>query len=158
VIPNKTSGAPSLLNFRWIFGATHSEAMKRIKAPPNFKVELMTEPKNFAAVSNAMLKARMVVINQGKDKYILEFESAQHYDFIISDKERKELYRYSNDKAFSQQQSSIVLNRNEKLVYEDELFSSSNQVVNLPAGEYQLIGRITAKIPISVETSFQVSP
>lgn len=158
--PHQTTGAPSLFSspFKWIFGSKHSSAMDRINAPPNFKVELRTEPKDFTAATNAVLRAHMEVMNQGKDKYILEFESAQHHDFIIQNREGKEVYRYSSNKIFSQQTSSVVVNQTDKLTYEEELFSASNQVINLPAGEYRLIGKITAKNPISVETSFQVAP
>ncbi len=160
VQPNKTEGAPSLLKspFKWIFGSPRSEAMQRVKAPPHFKVDLSMEPKNFTPTSDAALKARMTVINQGKEKYFLEFSSAQHYDFTIYDKDKKTIYSSSHDKVYSQQMSSIVLNQNEKLFYEEELFSSANQAVRLLPGEYKLIGQITSKVPISVEISFQVAP
>ncbi len=159
-IPHKTeAGAHSLFPnaLKWIFGSPHSAAMERIHAPPHFKVELSTEPKNFPVTTNAVLKAHMTITNQG-DKYILEFNTAQHYDFVINNKDGKEFYRYSNDKVFSQELSSIVLNRNEKLTYEEVTFSPTNQIPNLPPGEYNLIGQVTAKIPISVETSFRVVP
>lgn len=157
-IPNKVEDSPTLFKspLKWIFSNIHSEAMNRVHAPPNFKVELSTEPKIFNPSSNTPLKARMLAVNKGRDKYILEFASAQHYDFIIHRKDGTEIYRWSNDKTFSQQLSSIVINRNEKLVYEEELFSSNGQVLSLPPGEYKLMGKITSKVPISVEASFQV--
>ncbi len=159
-IPNRTgSGSPALLSnpFRWMFGSARSSAMERVHAPPDFKVELTTEPKNFTPQSNAVLQAKMTVLNESKEKYILEFTTAQHYDFAIVTKGGEEVYRSSRDKEYSQQKSSIVLNRNEKLVYEEEIFSPSNQVINLPAGEYKLVGQITAQVPISVESVFQIS-
>ncbi len=158
IIPNKSEGAPSLISFRWLFGNGHSAAMDRIKAPPNFKVELTTSPTNFIPISNAVLIARMTVINQSKEKYILEFATAQHYDFMIRKADGRELYRTSGDKVYTAQLSSMVINKGEKLVYSDEIFSASNQVTNLEPGEYKLIGQITAKVPISVETAFRVSP
>lgn len=159
-IPYKTdSSAPSLLGnpVRWIFGPERSEAMKRVNAPPNFKVDLNTEPKNFVPAPESVLKARMVVINQSKEKYMLEFNTAQRYEFVIKDSKDKEVYRSSSDKVFSQQLSSTVVNRNEKLVYEENLFSPSNKVIRLPPGDYKLVGQVTAKQPISVETTFRVS-
>lgn len=159
-MPNSNNGAPSIFRnpLKWIFGSGRSEAMNRVQAPPNFKVELLMEPSNFVPSSNSVLKARMVAINQGRDKYILEFETAQHFDFLIESKSGKEFYRSSGDKTYTNLISTIVLNRNEKLVYEDEIFSSSNGTSTLPAGEYKLTGKITAKTPITVETAFQVSP
>jgi len=159
-IPNRSTGAPSLFPnpLRWAFGNPHSAAMQRVNAPPNFKVELTTEPKNFIPESNAVLRARMTVINEGKDKYILEFKTAQHYDFTIRSHEGEEIFRSSKEKIYTQQMSSMVLNRNEKLVYEEEVFSPSNQVINLPPGQYKLIGEITSQVPISVESTFQISP
>jgi len=160
-IPNKTeAGTPSLLSspFKWVFGSPRSEAMKRVQAPPNFKLELLTEPRSFVPTTNAFLKVKMVAINQGKDKYILEFNSAQHYDFIITQISGKEVYRWSENKSFSQKTSSIVVNRNERVSYEEPLFSPSNQVTSLPPGDYKLKGVITTKVPISVETLFWVAP
>jgi hypothetical protein len=156
-IPNRTSEAPTLLHnpTKWIFGSGHSSAMKRVQAPPNLKVDLLTEPKNFTPSTNGVLKARMVVVNKGDDKCILQFESAKHYDFVINNKNGQEVYRYSADKEFSRQVSSMVLNRNEKLVYEQEI-ASSEQQVKLPPGDYTLTGQVIAKNPILVETSFQV--
>ncbi len=155
-----TTDTPSLLKnpFKWVFGDGRSEAMKRVNAPPNLKVDLVIEPKNFTPSTHSTFKARMIVTNQSKEKYILEFTSAQHYDFFIKNKDGKEMYRFSSDKAYSQQFSSTLINQNDKLVYEEELFSTANQALDLPAGDYKLIGQITSKIPISVETSFQVSP
>jgi hypothetical protein len=159
-IPNKTSGSPSILHspITWMFGSPHSEAMKRIQAPPHFKLELVTEPRTFVPSTNAFLKVKMIALNEGKDKYILEFNSAQHYDFTITKMDGKEIYRWSENKSFSQQASSIVLNRNEKAVYEEPLFSPGSQVTALPPGEYKLKGLITSKVPISVETLFLIAP
>ena len=159
--PYKVEGAPQLLKnpFKWVFGSPRSEAMQRVTAPPNFKADLVAEPKNFMASTNSSLKVRMIAINQGKEKYVLEFATAQHYDFIIkNNKDGKEVYRASANKIYSQQFSTVLVNRNDKLVYEEELFSPTNSVVNLSTGEYRLIGLITAQVPISVEKVFQVSP
>jgi hypothetical protein len=159
-IPNKSDGAPSLLHspFKWVFGEPRSEAMKRVQAPPNFKLELATEPRSFVPSTNACLKVKMTAVNEGKDKYILEFNSAQHYDFVITKMDGKEVYRWSANKSFSQQTSSIVLNHNEKAVYEEQLFSPSNQITSLPPADYKLKGMITSKTPISVETLFWIAP
>ena len=159
--PYQAQGAPSLLRapFKWIFGEGRSEAMKRIQAPPNFKVDLQIEPQNFAAVSNATLKAKMVLHNQGKEKFILEFPTAQHFEFVIQEiSSGKEMYRWSRDKEFSQQLSTILVNQKDKISYEEEIFSASNQVTSLPPGDYKMRGEITSKTPISVESSFHVSP
>jgi hypothetical protein len=159
-IPNSNPGAPSLFKnpFKWVFGSSRSEAMVRVSAPPNLHMELTTEPRTFLPSTNATLKVQLIAINKGKDKYILEFNSAQHYDFIISTVTGKEIYRASKDKVYTQQLSSIVLNRKEKIVYEETLFSPTNKVLNLKPGEYKLKGVITAKTPISVETMFMVNP
>jgi hypothetical protein len=159
-VPNRKEGAPSLLSqpFKWIFGSGHSVAMERVNAPPNFKVEFITVPKQYVPSKENPLKVKMVVINQGEEKYILEFASAQHYELIIQDKEGKEVFRSSADKIYSQVTSSVVLNRNEKLVYEEVIEESAQAALNLKAGEYKLIGQVTARTPISAEASFQVAP
>ena len=158
--PYQTHGGASFLSspFKWIFGEGRSEAMKRIQAPPNFKVDLQIEPKDFAAATNAVLRARMVAINQGKDKFFLEFSTAQHFEFTIHDSSGGEMYRWSRDKEFAQKFSSILVNRKEKISYEEEIFSASNQVTALPPGEYKMRGEITSKTSISVESSFRVAP
>jgi hypothetical protein len=158
--PNRAEGQPSLLKapFKWLFGEGRSEAMKRVNAPPNFKVDLMIEPKSFTADTNAVLRARMVAINQGKEKYILEFPTAQHFDFAIWNATGKEVYRWSANKEFEEKVSSVLVNSKEKITYEEEIFSVSNLVADLPPGEYRVRGEITAKVPLRVETSFRVSP
>lgn len=158
VQPNKVSGEASIWRapFKWIF-KPHSEAMKRINAPPNLKVDLATDPANFTFASNAVLKARMIVLNEGDDKHLLLFPTAQHFDFVISGKDGGEVYRYSADKEFSAKESSTLINRNDKLVYEDVIFCATNQQMNLPPGDYKLTGQITTVKPISVETSFQIA-
>lgn len=159
-IPNKTTGAPTLLHtpFKWIFGNPHSEAMKRIQAPPQFKMELTTEPRSFVPMTNATLKVKLIARNESKEKYILEFDTAQHHDLIITKTDGTEVYRLSKKQTFSQSPSTVVLNRNEKLVYEDELFSPSNQVTSLSPGDYKMKAVITSKTPISVETMFWIAP
>jgi hypothetical protein len=151
--------SPSLLKnpLRWMFGPDRSAAMQRVLAPPNFKVQLVTEPNSFDPSKDKQLKAKMVVINQDKSKYILQFDTAQKYEFIIQNKEKKEMYRSSGDKDYSQQLSSIVLNKGEKIIYEEEIVTATQNPFQLPPGEYKLIGQITAKTPISVETDFRVS-
>ncbi len=159
--PYKTEGAPSLFPnpFKWIFGASTSTAMKRVQAPPSFKVNLSIEPQQYIPSTNLPLRVRMTVHNQGKDKYILDFESAQRYEFIIRDKTGQDIYCSSQDKEFAQVKTSTVVNRNEKLVFQEELFGAENSSpLNLVQGAYTLVGRITSRQPVSAEATFQVGP
>ncbi len=159
-LPYRTEGAPSLLKnpFKWIFGNGDSSAMRRVNAPPNFKVQIALDPKEFVHSTNIVVKARMTIFNQGKDKYVLEFETAQHHEFTIRNKEGKEVYRSSADKVFSQQPSSLVVNRNEKLVFEEDIISPDAPPLNLTPGSYTLTGCITAKKQVSAEIPFQIAP
>ena len=159
--PYKTEGAPSLFPnpFKWMFGTATSTAMKRVQAPPNFKVDLSIEPKQYVPSTNTPLRVRMTVHNQGKDKYILDFESAQRYEFLIRDKAGQDIYRSSQNKEFAQVVAATVINRNEKLVFQEELFGGETSApLNLAPGTYILVGRITSKQPVSAEATFQVGP
>lgn len=159
--PYKTENAPSLFPnpLKWIFGTGTSAAMKRVQAPPNFKVDLSIEPKQYIPSTNLPLRVRMTVHNQGKDKYILDFKSAQQYEFIIRDKAGQDIYRSSQDKEFAQVETATVVNRNEKLVFQEELFGGETSApLNLAPGAYTLVGRITSKQPVSAEAAFQVGP
>ena len=159
--PYRTSNAPSLFPnpFKWMFGSPTSSAMKRVEAPPNFKVDLSIEPQQYTPSTNTPLRVRMTVHNQGKSKYILDFETAQRYEFVIRDKTGKDLYKASQDKEFTQVKSATVINRGEKLVFEEELFGGTNGApVHLSPGAYTLIGSVTAKQTVSAARDFQVGP
>ncbi|MDD2710252.1 MAG: BsuPI-related putative proteinase inhibitor [Verrucomicrobiae bacterium] len=150
---------PSLLSapFKWLFGEGRSDAMTRVKAPPNFKVQLLMEPKVFTE-TNAYLRAKMVATNQGKDRFLLEFPTAQHFDFVIINQAGNEVFRWSADKEFESRVSTTLVNKNEKISYSQDIFSGTNKVVNLAPGEYKVRGEITAKTPFMVETTFRIQP
>lgn len=159
--PYQTSNAPSLLSnpFKWIFGSPTSRAMQRVHAPPNFKVELSIEPQQYVPSTHAPLRLRMTVHNQGERKYILNFDTAQRHEFIIRNQAGQDVYRASRDKVFAQVTSATVVNRNEKLVFEEELFGETGgAALQLSPGVYTLIGQLTAKQTVSAERTFQVAP
>jgi hypothetical protein len=158
--PYAPPNAPSLFSnpFKWIFGSPSSSAMLRVQAPPNFKVDLSIEPQQYVPSSNTPLRVRMTVHNQGKNKYILDFDTAQRYEFVIR-KDKQDVYKASQDKEFAQVKSSTVINRDEKLVYEEEIFAGEGRPpILLAPGNYVLVGWITSRQPVFAERAFQVAP
>ncbi len=151
---------PSLLQnpFKWLF--PKSDLSKRVDAPPEFDANIEVGQKVYSTAEDDAVEVKMTLQNRGRDKYIMRFPTAQHFDFIIQDEQNRELYRWSSDKEFAQKLSTIIVNANEKLTYPGQdplLIPISLGADSLPPGRYHLVGIVTAEKPIRVSTTFEVS-
>lgn len=151
---------PSLLQnpFKWLF--PRSDPSKRVEAPPEFDADIEVGQKVYSTAEDDAIEVKMTLRNKSRNKYIMRFPSAQHFDFIIQDETNKELYRWSADKEFAQKLSTIIVNGEEKLTYpgqEPLLIPISLGGNSLAAGKYRLIGVVTAEKPIRISTTFEVA-
>lgn len=150
---------PSLLSnpFKWLFGK--SDPRKRIEAPPEFDVDIQVGKKMYSSASDDAVEVKMVLVNKSKNKYILRFPTAQHFDFLVQDEKNRELYKWSSDKEFAEKLSTIIVNANERLTYpgqEPLLIPISLSGTSLAAGRYKLVGVVTSEKPIRISTTFEV--
>nr|WP_256521745.1 BsuPI-related putative proteinase inhibitor [Halobacillus sp. A5] len=70
------------------------------------------------------------ITNDAEDPIILGFNSSQKYEIILEDSEGEEVYKYSNEQAFSQQLTT------EELEPGDQLEANETFDEDLPPGEY----------------------
>ena len=151
---------PSLLQnpFKWLF--PKSDLSKRVEAPPEFDADIQVGQKVYSTAEDDAVEVKMTLQNKSRNKYIMRFPTAQHFDFIIQDEQNRELYRWSSDKEFAQKLSTIIVNANEKLTYpgqEPLLIPMSLGADSLPPGRYRLVGIVTAEKPIRISTTFEVA-
>ena len=98
---------------------------------------------------NEEIKASVKIVNIDKEPLKLEFNSTQHYDFIVL-KKKREVYRWSADKAFSMMINSMIIEPSEEKVFTERINP------RLPSGTYRLIGVITCKQSYRSYTTFKV--
>lgn len=82
------------------------------------------------------------IVNTGNSAVIYNFSSGQMYDFIITHSGR-EVWRWSNGKAFTQAFASLTLQPGESKRFQETWKQSGNQGTQLPAGEYSVSAVIT---------------
>jgi len=63
----------------------------------------------------------LIIANNSSDNVVLDFTSGQRYDYTLLDGSNNVLYRWSADKLFIQEMSSITIVPGESLAYYDEL-------------------------------------
>lgn len=77
-------------------------------------------------------------VNPSPDSVTLEFSSAQRYDFVLRSAAGDTVWQWSADRAFAQVMGAEPVAPRGALRYQERFAGP------LPAGSYQLIGRITA--------------
>jgi hypothetical protein len=92
----------------------------------------------------------VTVENQGLSPLELLFTTAQKYDFIVS-KGGREIWRWSTDKMFAMVIEQFLLKPNEKQTFTDKW-----KPIDLPPGEYKVIGVIMSSPHLEGACKFKV--
>ncbi len=74
-----------------------------------------------AAKEADRITMNLVIANNTSDSVALDYTSGQRYDFALLDSSENVLYRWSADKLFIQEVSSVTIGPGESLAYFDEL-------------------------------------
>ena len=92
------------------------------------------------------------ITNIGPDAILLHFASGQTFDFVVSDEDDRELWRWSADQMFTQAEQEVVLAARESVRYEAQW--------NPPArlrGSFLAVGRLVARNhPVEQATRFEL--
>lgn len=91
-----------------------------------------------AEEGNGGVEIELTAYNSTPDKMILEFPSSQFFDYIVMDHSGKEVYRYSDNKAFLQAVQRITLKSGEQKVWQSKWAHSSSEGQIIPPGEYMV--------------------
>jgi len=78
-----------------------------------------------AAKEADRITMNLVIANNTSDSVALDYTSGQRYDFALLDRSKNVLYRWSADKLFIQEVSSVTIGPGESLAYFDELSGDS---------------------------------
>lgn len=68
------------------------------------------------------------------------YASGQQYDFVVSDDQQRELWRWSHDKAFTQAIQEATFGPGETVTYTEVWDQSSNDAEQVPLGHYDVLG------------------
>lgn len=82
------------------------------------------------------VEIELTASNNTPDELILEFPSSQFFDYKIMNDTGKEVYRYSDNKAFLQAVQRIALKSGEQKVWQSKWDLSSSDGQKIPPGEY----------------------
>jgi hypothetical protein len=91
------------------------------------------------------------VTNGGDEALVLEFSTAQRYDFEIRGVDGTLLWRWSSDMMFAQALGTVRLEAGESMTYRAEWTAA------VAAGWYSAVGRVqSTNVPIELQTTFEV--
>lgn len=100
-----------------------------------------------------IIPLRLSVTNTGSKPHPLTFPSAQTHDFSVTDGASKEVWRWSNGRAFAQ--TFITQNQEPGAAGTLNYFGAVKAGV-LPPGEYTVTGWLTAQELLGEKISFQI--
>ena len=80
------------------------------------------------------------ISNCGDEEVIRFYSSGQRYDFVVSDTEGQDVWRWSHDKAFIQVIGSQVLVPSETVTYTEVWNQNDNTDEQVAVGQYGVLG------------------
>ncbi|MDZ4816620.1 MAG: BsuPI-related putative proteinase inhibitor [Verrucomicrobiota bacterium] len=108
----------------------------------DFEIAVRLEPSTISTkAESAVTQVYLTVFNKSKYVRTFNFNNAQKYDFLILDKNGKELYRWSSEQAFSEALVSTIVNPKEKIQYTEKLPLTFGDT-KLGSGEYTVVGLV----------------
>jgi len=113
------------------------------------EISITTDKTDYAADEPIVL--RLEVTNGTDEPLLLEFSTAQRYDFVMDGAEGSTAWRWSADKAFIQVLGEEQLAPGESLTYEERFEGS------LTAGTYTVVALLVAtNVPLEARTRIRV--
>jgi hypothetical protein len=115
---------------------------REIEKPINGIVDTALE----TTLEDRKLNLNFVVRNISGDDLVLSFGSGQQYDFVVYDSRNEEVYRWSNDKAFTLALVEMDLRKGDSLSYAESWDLKDNDGNPVPKGAYTIKVWITAHV------------
>ncbi|MEI6032799.1 MAG: BsuPI-related putative proteinase inhibitor [Verrucomicrobiae bacterium] len=91
-----------------------------IRTPPTTE-ELVIEPSNFSLQDRREINVTYKVRNNTKNMTRLEYPTSQRMDIVTTDTAGKVLDRWSDDRAFEQEEGIVVINPKERIEYQEKI-------------------------------------
>lgn len=101
-----------------------------------------------AQVTEAAAHFRLHATNTSDAPVVLEFRSGQRFDFVVQSADGSELWRWSQDRMFTQALGQETIPPRETVTYEGSWPAQGR------TGTFEVVGRITADPPLEQMTTF----
>ena len=115
-----------------------------------YRVEISTDKNTYSAGEKIIVSIK--VTNTSSEAISSYYSSSQKYDFIVSDKDGAEVWRWSHNKMFLMEVIPFQLKINEKLKFNYIWDQKDNSGKNVPAGEYYVTGTLTVSPKVNSQT------
>jgi len=103
------------------------------------------------------LDINLIVENTGSESHELTFNSGQKYDFIIMDKNGREIWRWSDGLMFTQAIITETVEPGESITYAAQWPLTDSEGNKVAAGDYEVIAKVTANETKDVEVAIGFS-
>lgn len=127
------------------------------KTKPQLEIFLKTDKHSYSPKESVFIQ--LIITNKTNQIFKSTFSSTQRYDFVVK-KERKEIWRWSEDKVFAMRLTEYTLNPQESVTYQERWIPQEDLEGRvLPQGEYEVIGILnTQPQTISPSVFIEITP
>jgi acid phosphatase (class B) len=130
---------------------TLAQLLEGVRLDLETDAETYTHPAGGAAA----MKVTLAVSNNASAPLTLAFAGGQRYDFLLFDGAGEEVYRWSHGRSFPagpDTSSPSRLDPGQKHDFKETIELKGKDGKPLPAGKYRLVGILTTRKPLQVET------
>ena len=129
--------------------SSSQEAAEKAQAL-NVIVKVKTDKNSY--LKGEPVQISMEVTNKSDKTISAYYPSSQKYDFIVSDKDGTEVWRWSHNKMFLMEVIPFKLNAEGKLRFKCVWNQKDNSGENVPAGESYVTGKLTTSPKVNSQT------
>lgn len=147
LLMNKKSISALLLIFVGILACSVCAMAGRPSMAAPYTIELSTDKGEYAL--GEKIEMSIVFTNTSSEAMSSYYPSSQRFDFVVTDAQSREVWRWSYRKMFLMVIEPFKLNTGEKLRFSYIWDQKDNSGENVPAGEYYVTGRLTASPKVS---------
>ncbi len=131
-----------------VYKQTEAESLPLIRKQQPVYVEGLLQTKLQTKTAKDSVKLLFSLDNISDRELKLTFGSGMRYDFAVYDSRDEEIYRWSNDKGFTQALIELKLKPSDSIEFEEEWNWTDNQGDAMPNGIYTLRLSIAAAVEL----------
>ena len=120
-----------------VYFAPHKNAFQE---EPESDLDVRINLENEQVFIEEEFEVEIILENTSEEEQKLNFNTGQRFDIIVLGSKEEVLYRWSQDKMFTQALGSVVLAPEEEKVYDAKIVLPTD----IATGDYQIKGLITA--------------
>ncbi|QTH41467.1 hypothetical protein J4772_28615 [Cohnella sp. LGH] len=140
--------APAAAEDVQVYKQTEAESLPLIRKQQPVYVQGLLQTKLQTKMDKDSVKLLFSLDNLSDRELKLTFGSGMRYDFAVYDSGDEEIYRWSNDKSFTQALIEMKLKPSDSIEFEEEWDWTDNQGDAVPNGIYTLRLSIAAAVEL----------